>query len=84
MHTIQTNLPEQLPSLLGELIYLILINKLLMHAVIIILIRYVIHYTIHNFSSLPQVKYFDKKRVYDEYKKKLQEKGYKPLPDNDR
>ncbi|XP_064402870.1 cytochrome c oxidase assembly factor 6 homolog [Halichondria panicea] len=36
-------------------------------------------------SCLPSwVKYFDKKRVYDEYKKKLQEKGYKPLPDNDR
>lgn len=31
-------------------------------------------------SDLIQVKYFDKKRVYDEYKKKLEEKGYQPLP----
>lgn len=27
-----------------------------------------------------QVKYFDKKKVYDEYVKKLEEKGYEPLP----
>ena len=26
------------------------------------------------------MKYFDKKRVFDEYKKKLEEQGYQPLP----
>ena len=30
-----------------------------------------------------QVKYFDKKRVYDEYIKKLEEQGYQPLPAED-
>ena len=33
--------------------------------------------------TLRQVKYFDKKRVFDEYKKKLEEQGYQPLPAED-
>lgn len=28
---------------------------------------------------MSQVKYFDRKRIYDDYKKKLEEEGYKPL-----
>ena len=30
-----------------------------------------------------QVKYFNKKRMYENYKKKLEEDGYQPLPVND-
>ena len=30
-----------------------------------------------------QVKYFDKKRVYENYKKNLEMAGYQTLPEND-
>jgi hypothetical protein len=30
----------------------------------------------------PQVKHFDKRRVYEKYKKKLEEAGYQPLSEN--
>ena len=35
------------------------------------------------FLVSPQVKYFDKKRVFDEYQKKLESEGYQPLPAED-
>ena len=33
-----------------------------------------------HLSYISKVKYFDKKRVYDEYKKKLESEGFQPLP----
>lgn len=37
----------------------------------------------HSPCTSLQVKYFDRKRVYDEYKKKLESAGYQPLPEKD-
>lgn len=31
-----------------------------------------------------QVKHFDKKRVYENYKKKLETAGYQPLPESNK